>query len=180
MDLDSCFLLGYITRPHGLQGAVSAIIDADEPQAYQNLESVFVRQGDQLVPFFIDDIRISGNKAIIVFEDADGPDFARNLQGAELYLPLAALPELPDGGFYYHDIIGYQVEDRQHGPLGTVANVLDSGAQALLAIDYQGRELLLPLSEDTVSRADKEKQIIYVNFPEGLLDFYLHDQSDAD
>ena len=52
MTVDECYLLGYIIKAHGLKGEVQVAIDADSPEAYQDLESVFVQQGQQLVPFF--------------------------------------------------------------------------------------------------------------------------------
>ena len=56
MHVDDCYQLGYIVKPHGLKGEVQIFIDSDDPQAYQNLELVFVQQGQQLVPFFIESI----------------------------------------------------------------------------------------------------------------------------
>ena len=102
MDIDSCYQLGYVIKPHGLKGDISIYIDADEPQAYRNLESVFIQQDNNLVPFFIAKIKISGQKAILSLEESTTIESAQSLKGSALFLPLTALPELTDDQFYFH------------------------------------------------------------------------------
>ena len=79
MTVEDCYQLGYITKPHGLKGEVQVLLDVDYPQEYKTLESVFVQQGQQLVPFFISAISLNGDRAIISFEDTDTLDLAKAL-----------------------------------------------------------------------------------------------------
>ena len=87
-----------------LKGEVQIFIDSDNPQAYQNLESVFVQQGQQLVPFFIESISIRSDKAIVAFEDIRRIEEASPLKGLKLFLPLTVLPELKEDEFYLHEL----------------------------------------------------------------------------
>lgn len=64
MNIDDCYQLGYIIKPHGLKGELQLLLDVDSPEDYQNLESVFVRQGQQLVPFLLS-ISMSGLKRLL-------------------------------------------------------------------------------------------------------------------
>lgn len=176
MDLDSCYELGYITKPHGLNGDVSIVIDADIPEVYRNLESVFIEQDKQLVPFFISKIKISANKAILSLEESTSIDSAQALKGCKLYLPLNALPELEEDQFYFHEIIGFVLIDEILGEVGKVLTVYDVGPQDLLAFDHKGVEVLLPINEETLTKVDKMKKALHVSIPDGLLDIYLNDQ----
>ncbi len=178
MDIDSCYQLGYVIKPHGLKGDVSIYIDADEPQVYKNLASVLIQLDNNLVPFFISKIKVSGQKAILSLEDSPDIEFAQLLKGSALYLPLSALPELTDNQFYFHEIIGFIVEDEDLGEVGPVITVYDAGPQDLLAIEHKGKEVLLPINDETVKKVDKNKKLIFVNMPAGLLDIYLSDQDD--
>ena len=180
MDIDSCYQLGYVIKPHGLKGDVSIYIDADEPQAYRNLESVLIQQDNQLVPFFITKIKISGDKAILNLEGSTTIEAAQLLKGSALFLPLSALPELSEDQFYFHEIIGFNVEDESLGEIGPVSTVYDAGPQDLLAIEHKGHEVLLPINDETVIKVDKNKKQIMVNIPDGLLDIYLSDQDRED
>ena len=176
MDIDSCYQLGYVIKPHGLKGDISIYIDADEPQVYKNLESVLIQQDSQLVPFFISKIKVSEQKAILSLEDSNDIESAQLLKGSALYLPLSALPKLKDDQFYFHEIIGFIVKDEHLGEIGPVTTVYDAGPQDLLAIEHMGKEVLLPINDETVKQVDKNKKQIFVNIPDGLLDIYLSDQ----
>jgi 16S rRNA processing protein RimM len=180
MDIDSCYQLGYVIKPHGLHGDVSIFIDADEPQAYRNLASVFIQQDNQLVPFFIAKIKISGQRAILNLEDSVTIESAQLLKGCALYLSLTFLPELADDQFYFHEIIGYTVLDESLGKVGPVVTIYDAGPQDLLAIEHKGKEVLVPINDETVIKVDKKKRQILVKIPAGLIDIYLSDQNHED
>jgi len=180
MDIDSCFQLGYIIKPHGLKGDVSIFIDADDPQTYRTLESVFIQQDNQLIPFFISKINISTNKAILALEESSNIGDASKLKGAKLYLPLSSLPELDKDQFYFHEIIGYIANDKILGEIGTVTTIYNAGPQDLMAIDHKGIEVLLPINDETVGKVDNSKKLIFVNLPDGLIDIYLSDENNED
>ena len=69
--------------------------------------------------------------------------------------------------------------DQTQGELGIVREVYSLNGQDLIAMDYQGAEVLIPTAADIVLHADKEKKQLMVNLPEGLLEVYL-DNSDAE
>ncbi|KAA3436393.1 ribosome maturation factor RimM [Rufibacter hautae] len=173
MTLDACFQLGYIVRTHGTKGQVVAFFDVDFPEEYDELESVFLLINGKLVPFFIDDLNPQDKgKSIIKFEDVNTVADAERLKGVALYLPLNQLPELEEDQFYFHEVIGYTVVDEQLGELGTVQTFFDLPNQDLLAMDYQGHEVLIPVQDEIILRTSKEERKIYVNLPEGLLEVY--------
>ena len=172
MDFDSCFQLGYVIKTHGLKGEVSVFLDTDQPEAYRELESVFVEQDKRLIPFFIDKIQVRGEKAVIKFEGIDDIQAANAMKSTSLWLPLDILPELKGNEFYYHEIVGFDVEDKKHGNLGKVTAVYTSGNQDLVAVDYKGTEVLIPITKDILYKVDKSEALIFTNLPDGLLEIY--------
>lgn len=176
MAHENCYLLGYIVRTHGVSGDLIFHIDADYPEDYIDLDSVFVEIKGNLVPYFIEDFNLhKTDKAIVALEGIDTIEKAQALVGSALYLPEEALEELEEGQFYYHDIPGYTVVDNTLGALGEVVTVYTPGAQDLIAMSYNGFEVLIPVVDDIVIRADHEQKQIHVNLPEGLLDVYLEE-----
>lgn len=177
MTFDACYQLGYVMKPHGFKGEVMVFLDVDNPAEYDDLESLFVEINQQLVPFFIQEIQVINKKgtsqAIIKFEDVNTGDRAGELKGCALYLPLEHLPPLEEDQFYYHEIVGFTVVDQQLGTLGTVSNVYHLEHQDLIAMDYQNKEVLIPLNDEIVLRIDREAGSLAVNLPEGLLEVYL-------
>lgn len=172
MNFESCYQLGYVLKTHGLKGELVLVIDADNPQEYYEMESVFVEINKKLIPFFIDRIQLNGTKAIVKFEEVDSIDQAKGFKGVRIFLPLDVLPELEDG-YYFHELIGFKVIDSNEGELGTISGVFDSGSQDLIAMQYQEKEVLIPLTDEVVTNVDKISKTIYTVLPDGLLDIYL-------
>ena len=177
MRKEDCFYLGKIVKKHSFKGEVVAKLDTDEPELYRNLESVFVALGNDLVPFFIENSLLQkGNQLRIQFEDVYSEEDAEAILGAELYLPLEFLPELTGNKFYFHEIIGFSIEDTEKGVVGKIVGVNDTTAQPLFVVDFNGVEILIPMIDDFIKKVDRENQIIIVETPEGLIDLYLQDE----
>lgn len=175
MNVDQCYQLGHIIKAHGIKGEVGILLDVDFPEYYKNLESVFVEVNQKLVPFFINSITIKKNKAVVKFEDVDNVETAVALKGAILYLPLDQLPSLNDNQFYYHEIVDFEIVDVEKGKLGSVSTVYSLPNQDLIAIIHRGKEVLIPIKDEIITRVDKKLGEIHVRLPDGLLEIYLEE-----
>jgi len=174
MRKEDCFYLGKIVRKHSYKGEVVVKLDTDEPELYQNLESVFVALGNDLVPFFIETISLQkGNQLRIRFEDVENEADADAILGIEVYLPLKFLPKLTGNKFYFHEIIDFDIEDINHGYIGVITGINDSSAQPLFEVDSNGVEVFIPMIDHFIKKVDRENNKIIVETPEGLLDLYL-------
>lgn len=181
MDKESCYLLGYVVRTHGLKGELSIYLDVDYPEDYQELDSVFIELKGQLIPYIVTHINIlQKGKVIVKLETIDSIDAAQALVGSSIYMPEDVLDELEEGEFYYHQITGYAIVDSKLGKLGHVRTVYTPNAQDLIAMDYEGNEVLIPVVDEIVDKANHETREIYVNLPEGLLDIYKADDEKPD
>jgi len=174
---DDCFQLGKITKTHGINGEMTFFLDVDVPEIYDDLDSVLVEVKGDLVPYFIESIAINRNRAIVALEGVDTIEDAQKLVNCDLFLPLENLEELEADQFYYHEVIGFQIHDEQLGDLGTVRTIYTLNAQDLIAMDYQGKEVLIPINDEIVPSTDRERKVLNVRLPEGLLDVYMEDDA---
>lgn len=174
MKKEDCFYLGKIVKKYSFKGEVLVKLDTDEPELYENLESVFIAAGNDLIPFFIEESSLhKSNLLRLRLEDVDTEEDADSLMKCGLYLPLSTLPVLSGNKFYFHEIIGFTVEDEHFGEVGVVAGVNDTTAQALFRIDRDGKEILIPMNDEFIKKVDRDNQVILVSTPEGLIDLYL-------
>ncbi|WP_282159748.1 ribosome maturation factor RimM [Ulvibacterium marinum] len=175
MRKEDCFYLGKVVSKYSYKGEVLVKLDTDEPEIYENMESIFVSIRGNLVPFFIDKCRLHKSALLrIDFEDVKDEEAADRILGAELYLPLSLLPKLEGNKFYYHEIIGFTMEDSTHGDIGVVTGVNDTTSQALIEVEKNGKELLVPLTDEILTKVDRKNRTLFVSTPEGLVDLYLN------
>ncbi|WZL90166.1 ribosome maturation factor RimM [Salinimicrobium sp. 3283s] len=174
MTKEECFYLGRIVSKFSFKGEVLIKLDTDEPESYLEMESVFVEYDNNLVPFFIERSSLQKSNLLRVkFEEVDSEEDAEDLMKCDLYLPLNLLPELDDDQFYFHEIIGFTVEDEIYGTVGTLTGVNDTTTQALFEIEKDGKQILIPMNDQFLVKMDKKNKTIYVKTPEGLIDLYL-------
>ena len=171
---DDCFYLGKIVKTHGLKGELTIKIDADNPAAYTKMNHFFVEINKVLTPFFVERLTRSGDKFFIALPGVTTIDEASRYVGREVYLPLEMLPKLKGNKFYYHELPGFKVVDEQKGDIGIVKEVLQYPTQAIIQIEFQGKEILLPIVDEVIKKLDRNKKVLYVSAPDGLIDMYLN------
>jgi 16S rRNA processing protein RimM len=175
MQKEECFYLGKVVSKYSFKGEVLVKIDTDEPEIYENMESVFVSIGNNLVPFFIDRCRLHKSTLLrIDFEEVKDESAADRILGAELYLPLTMLPKLSGNKFYFHEVIGFTLIDQVHGNIGIIQSINDSSSQVLFEAKKGDKELLIPITDEIIIKVDRETKTIHVTTPEGLVELYLN------
>jgi 16S rRNA processing protein RimM len=176
MQKKDCFYLGKIVKKYSFKGELLIKLDTDEPDIYDGLDSVFIDLRGNLVPFFIEHSQLHKSELLrIKFEDVDSESDADALMKSDLYLPLDFLPKLEGDKFYFHEVIGFNVEDKKHGHIGIIKAINDSTAQALFEIDKDGIEILIPMNDHFIEKVDKKNKTVFVETPEGLIELYLEE-----
>jgi 16S rRNA processing protein RimM len=174
MRKEECFYLGKIAKKFSFKGEVLIYLDTDEPELYENMESVFVEFNKNLVPFFIENSSLHKNDFLRVkFEDINTELDADEILGCEIYLPLSMLPKLEGNQFYFHEVIGFEIEDQRLGVFGKIVAVNDSSAQTLFEVVNGNVEILIPMIDHFLVKIDRKNKKVVMNLPEGLVEMYL-------
>jgi 16S rRNA processing protein RimM len=174
MHKKECFYLGKIAKKFSFKGEVLLYLDTDEPELYENLESVLVEINKNLIPFFIENGSLHKNDFLRVkFEEVDSEEEADSIMGCELYLPLTMLPKLEGNKFYFHEVIGFEIEDKRVGVFGKIVSVNDSTAQPLFEVLNGELELLIPMIDHFIVEIDRKNKKVVMDLPEGLIEMYL-------
>lgn len=177
MRKEDCIQIGYIAKAHGLKGEVKAVFDVFDLGEYAGVTELYLARKEaplekrELKAFKVD----AGKQAILKFNGVSDRLEAEALKGSSLYYPEDLLPSLPEGHFYYYQVLGFQVEDESLGALGTVSEFYDGAGQDVMGMTYQGKEVLIPMAGEIVLRADMDAQKVFTRLPEGLLDLYLEE-----
>jgi len=174
MQKKDCFYLGKVVRKHSFKGEVVIKFDTDEPELYANLDAVFINIGNNLIPFFIEKSLLQkGNQLRVKFEDFTTEEDANTILKSEVYLPLDLLPKLSGNKFYYHEVVGFTIEDVNYGEVGVLFGINDKTTQPLFEIKNGEKEILIPMIDDFIKKVDRVNKKISVETPEGLIEMYL-------
>ena len=174
MRKEDCFYLGKIAKKFSFKGEVLLYLDTDEPELYENMESVFVEFNKNLVPFFIKNSSLHKNNFLRVqFEDVDSETEADSIMNCEVYLPLDRLPKLSGNKFYFHEVIGFEIEDKRLGVFGKIVSINDSTAQPLFEVLNGEVEMLIPMIDQFLVEIDRKSKKVVMDLPEGLVEMYL-------
>ena len=174
MQKEDCFYLGKIVTKYSFKGELLAKLDTDQPELYEHLDAIFVQVRNNLIPFFVESSQLHKSDLLRVkFEDVDTEGDADALIKSELYLPLKFLPKLEGNKFYFHEVIGFKITDKNFGEIGIITAINDSTAQALFEVDRNGIDILIPMNDKFIIEVNRKTQTITVETPPGLIELYL-------
>lgn len=174
MKKEDCFYLGKIVRKYSFNGELLIKLDTDEPELYEDLDAMFVDVRGNLIPFFVESSQLHKSDLLRVqFEDVTTEADADALLKSDVYLPLELLPKLDGNKFYFHEVIGFTINDKNYGKVGVIKSINDSTAQALFEVENNGKEILIPMNDEFILEVNRKNKTILVETPEGLIDLYL-------
>lgn len=165
--------IGKIVATHGLNGSLimTHIVGHSKWLKKDDVLFVEMNKGSQ-IPYFLTQVKASGQDEYTVnVEDIATVEAARRLVGKSVYVKEDILAKhAQDSPLLW---IGFKVTDQVHGELGAIEDIMQSPGQWLAKLTYKGKEVLLPLIEETVKQIDLQRKIIKMDLPEGLLEVYL-------
>jgi 16S rRNA processing protein RimM len=160
-------VIGRVVRPHGVRGAllvepISRVIDSLMPGS-----EVFL--GEQNIPVELVSIRHHRERLMLSFSGISDRSQAETFRGQELKIRFSQAAPLDQDEYYYWQILGLEVVLESGEQLGTVAEIIETGANDVYIIrDEAGKEILLPAIASVILKVDLEQEKITVRLMPGL------------
>lgn len=166
-------LLGKLMRPHGVRGEVRMSILTDYPERLRDLETVYLSRDeddDNPTPYTIDTVRFHQGYALLKFVGTPDRNAAELLRDLFVMIDLANAVPLEDDEVYLYEIIGLQVQTEAGDLIGTIRDVMETGANDVYVLRASdGRDVLVPAHEETLVEIDIERGVVVMRLPDGLL-----------
>lgn len=170
--------IGYTQKAHGVKGEIKIFIEEEFIDELEHLEVLFLNVRGNVLPYFIEEKRGTGNY-IIKFEDVNDKEAAERIKAAAILAKPSDLKywePFEEQELFYNHCIGYQMIDINDGDLGIIKEMLEYPQQELAIIEINGKEVLFPMNEQTVKGVDNDNKKVTVEMPEGLLT--IHDDEE--
>ena len=162
-------LLGSVVKTRGISGQVIVRSEIAINGINEDQKFVMIKIDGLLVPFFIESCQSLSKEAIILkLRDTDTREKADKLKDKEVWLPWNKIKNSQI--LHTDDLSGYKVIDISAGNIGRSTGILNIPGNELLRVDYQERELLVPIQEGIILEINSKKKFIRVNLPEGFLE----------
>lgn len=153
--------IGKIRRPHGVKGEV---IFEPYPEYSVRLKAgkiVFI--GDKKEAYSLRSVRSMDQNSLLAFDSLDDCDQVGFMRNVQLYVQTSELGQSQKGMHYPHEVLDMQVVDEAGKPLGTLVEVMITGANDVYVVkNAEEEEILLPAIKDVILKVDKEKRVITV------------------
>ena len=163
--------VGIITATHGLKGEVKVYPTTDDPGRFRRLKKVILDNGKVSVDLEIESVKYFKQFVILKFKGLDDIEQVEKYRKASLYVTRDNAVRLKKDEFFIADLIDMKVVNEDGSPLGTLRDVITTGANDVyeVALD-EGGTVLIPAIKEYILDVDVENAVMRVHLLEGLLD----------
>ena len=171
-------VVGRIARTHGIRGQVFVNPETDflEDRFFVGAELFLGRNAADCRRISLTAVRFQQGRPVIAIEGIADMDAAMALAGAEIRVPAGDLPDLPDGTYYRHDLVGCTVETLDGTVVGEVSAVEGAGDESRLSVNGANGEVLIPLVTEICTTIDPANRRIVIAPPDGLLELNVRER----
>lgn len=168
--MESLLQVGIISSTHGVRGEVKVFPTTDDVNRFKKLKEVLLDTGNEQLSMKIEHVKFFKQFVILKFEGIDNINEVEKYKGKSLYVTREHAVKLKKDEYYIADLIGICVSDESGEELGTLTDVMETGANDVYVIAMKdGRELLLPAIRQCILEVDIEQMRMKVHLLEGLL-----------
>jgi 16S rRNA processing protein RimM len=161
-------VVGKLRRPHGVHGEILMDVLTDFPERLKPDVTVYV--GEQLQPLCIRNTRDHRQALLVRFDDYTNRESVGELRNKFVYVQTKDRPPLPEGEYYYHELIGLRVDTDMGETLGVLTDILETGANDVYIVSPdKGQDILLPAIPSVVLEINLEQGRILVHILPGLI-----------
>ena len=165
------FRVGVIANTHGVRGEVKVFPTTQEPERFKKLKDVILDTGKEKVDLEVKSVRFFKNLVIVKFKGIDNINDIEKYKGKSLYVTREHAVKLKKDEYFIADLIGMRAVTEEGEELGTIKDVLQTGANDVYIIKKDGEdELLVPAIKDCVQNVDIEGGVMTLHLLEGLRD----------
>ena len=161
-------VVGFLRRPHGVRGDLIMDVHTDFPERLKTGKTVFVGEDHQ--PMVIASLRPVAAGMLVRFRGVKTPEGAGQFRNTWVFVPTANRPELPDGEYYHHQLIGLNVVTEDGRELGVLVDILETGANDVYVVRHpDGSEVLLPAIPPVILEVSLADRQMRVHLLDGLI-----------
>lgn len=169
--MENMLRVGVITSTHGVRGEVKVFPTTDDAKRFKKLKTVILDTGKGQTTLEIEQVKFFKNMVILKFKGYDNINDVETWRQKDLLITREQAVTLQPDEYFITDLIGLLVKDDTGAEVGTIKDVLETGANDVYVVALpNGKELLLPAIKDCILNVDIEAGEMTVHILDGLMD----------
>lgn len=167
--MEEVLQVGVITSTHGVRGEVKVFPTTDDVRRFKKLKEVILDTGKTKVNLEIEGVKFFKQMVILKFKGIDTLDDVAKYRQAGLYVTRDNAVKLNQDEYFIADLMGLEVYDEAEQLIGSLEDVMETGANDVYVIRRTGgSELLLPAIKQCILDVDIQNRRMIVHVLEGL------------
>lgn len=163
--------VGIISSTHGIRGEVKVFPTTDDQNRFKKLKKVLLEDKKEELELEVEGVKFFKKFAILKFKGIDNINDVEKYKGKELYVIRKEAQKLEKDEYYIADLLGIDVVEDNGQKLGTLKDVIETGANDVYVVEREkGKELLIPAIKQCILNVDVESGRMDVHLLEGLLE----------
>ena len=170
-NMEQFLRVGVISSTHGLRGEVQVYPTTDDPERFLDLDEVILDTGREHKILEIEGVKFFKNQVILKFKGYDNINDIEKYLKKDLLVDREHAVELGENENFIADLIDMEVVTDEGKVLGTLTDVIETGANDVYAVKTpEGKEILLPAIRDCILDVNVDEKRMTVHVMKGLLD----------
>ena len=160
--------MGRIVAPYGIFGWVKILPDTETIDGLFDYDTWWLGRDDSWQEVEIETAKVHNDVIVAKLVGVDDRDAALRCKGKQVAVPRAQLPEADADEYYWSDLIGVSVKNKQDIDFGIITDVFETGANDVLVVNIEGapkaNERLIPFIADVVLEVDITAKTMLVDW----------------
>lgn len=168
--------IGKIISLHGIKGEVKVFPTTDDVKRFDQLDKFYIVDSDDaddstfadMNTYESEGVKYIKNTCILKIKGYDKIEDSTKFISKNIYVERSDAIKLDSNEFYIIDLIGLKCYIGQEC-IGNVNDVMKTKANSILVVDYNGKEVLVPMVSDFIEQIDIDKAFVRIKTLEGLI-----------
>jgi 16S rRNA processing protein RimM len=163
--------IGKAVKPFGVKGEMKIETLTDFPERFKRLRRVYlVSPAGKEMACEIRSVRYADGVPFILFAGYDSPEKAKALNGWFVKVPEDETVPLPEGSYYWYELMGMEVVSESGETLGTIVDIFETGSNDVYVVRRGRKEVYIPATREVIRQVDRKAKRMVIHLLDGLLE----------
>ena len=152
--------MGYIKGVFGIKGWLKIAANTEYSDSLLDYPEWQLVKDGKTVSVTLEAGKVVNGELQVKFEGINDRDLAFSLRGYTIEIPREAFAPTEEGEYYWADLVGMTVVNKDHTVLGKVSNLMETGANDVLVVNGKYGQILIPFVSQYVETVDTGSKTI--------------------